>query len=69
MGHKYYAIKRKDVFIESIKDVLYNNSYDYGKYKTKVLTFIKDNDINSISQSLFIRPNVIFSIFNFGLQY
>ena len=62
LGHKYYAIKRKDVYIDSISKLVYNNNFNYINYQKKIETLIIDNDITNFSKQLFLQPNIIFSM-------
>ena len=65
IGHKYYGIKRKDIEINSVSNIMYNTNNNYNKYKIKILTIINDKDINQLSFHLFCRPNCILSMINF----
>ena len=66
IGHKYYGIKRKDVQIHSVCNIMYNiNNYD--RYKSKILQIIKDKDIDQLGKHLFLRPNCILSMILSGL--
>ena len=62
IGHKYYGIKRKDVQIHSVCNIMYNTNNDYNRYKGKILQIIRDKDINQLGKHLFLRPNCILSM-------
>ena len=64
IGHKYYGIKRKDVQIHSVGNIMYNTNNDYSRYKGKILQIIRDGDINSLGKHLFLRPNCVLSMIN-----
>ena len=61
IGHKFYAIKRKEMYIDSIDNLVYRNNNNYQNYATKIDTLIADNDLNTFSKQLFFQPNMIFS--------
>lgn len=42
IGHKYYNIKRREVFIDSVKNIVYNKHNDFQCYKNKIVTFVND---------------------------
>ena len=62
LGHKYYGIKRKDIQVHSVSNIVYNTYNNDVKYKNKIVSFIYNNDINQLSKHLFIRPNCILSM-------
>ena len=62
MGHKYYGIKRKDVQINSVGNIMYNRNNNYDRYQLKISQIIKDKDINQLGKHLFLRPNCILSM-------
>ena len=63
IGHKYYGIKRRSLFIDSVSNFVYKNTLDYIQYKNKILTFVIDNNINQLCKQLFLKPNICASIF------
>ena len=70
MGHKYYAIKRKKQFVDSVYDIVYNENRDYRTYKNKILAIIKSKNANQLATQLFINPNLVFSFIEpFGGTY
>ena len=69
IGHKYYGIKRKDVEVHSVSNMLYNTNNNYDKYKTKILGMIQDKDINQLSKHFFLRPNCILSMLEYCEYY
>ena len=62
LGHKYYGIKRKNLFVNSINNVVYNSNNNYTKYQTKILSFISENNWNDLAKELFLKPNCILSM-------
>ena len=64
LGHKYYGIKRKDVEIHSVNNIMENTNNNYNRYKSKILEIIKDNNVSQLTIHLFLRPNCILSMFN-----
>ena len=62
IGHKYYGIKRKDVQIHSVSNIMYKTNNDYSRYKRKILQIIRDRDMNQLGKHLFLRPNYILSM-------
>ena len=62
LGHKYYGIKRRKIFIDSVSNMAYYNESDYSTYRNKILTLINDENINQLSKQLFIKPNIILSM-------
>ena len=64
LGHKYYGIKRKDVQIHSVNNIIENTYNNYNKFKTKISILIKENDVNQFARHLFLRPNCILSMIN-----
>ena len=64
MGHKFYTIKRKEMFIDSIDHLIYDNNNDYPNFQTKINTLINDNDISKLSKQLFFQPNIVLSLIN-----
>ena len=42
IGHKYYNIKRREVFIDSVKNIVYNKHNDFQCHKNKIVTFVND---------------------------
>ena len=62
MGHKYYAIKQKAIYIDSIESVIYKNNINCEAYSSKIMTIINDSDINRLSKELFYLPNIVFSM-------
>ena len=64
LGHKYYGIKRKDVQVHSVSNILYNSYNNHEKYKRKILEIIHDTNLTQLSMHLFLRPNCVFSIIN-----
>ena len=65
MGHKYYAIKRQETYIDSIDHLIYDNNNDYENFKTKINTIISDNDLDKMSKCLFFQPNLVLSIIKY----
>ena len=63
LGHKYYGIKRKEIQVHSISNIVYNTYSENNKYKTKILSLIKNKDLNQFASHLFLRPNCILSMF------
>ena len=63
IGHKYYSVKRRKLYIDSIDNIVYINNNNYEKYKSKILTFLQNNKINEFIRELFIKPSIIVSIF------
>ena len=35
-GHKYYGVKRRRLFVDSINSIIYDDNY--GNYRDKILT-------------------------------
>ena len=64
LGHKFYGIKRKDVEIHSVNNIMQNTNNNYKRYKLKILELIKDDNINQLTMHLFLRPNCILSMFD-----
>ena len=62
IGHKYYGIKRKDVQINSVCNIMYNRNNNYDRYQAKIKQIIKDKDMNQLGKHLFLRPNCILSM-------
>ena len=62
LGHKYYNIKRKELFINSINNIVYNENGNYQNYKNKILTLINDNNMEQLSYQLFLKPNIVLSM-------
>ena len=62
IGHKYYGIKRRQQFINSVSNEVYNNNSNYQLYKNKIMTLITDNNISQFCKELFIKPNIILSM-------
>ena len=62
LGHKYYGIKRKNLFVNSINNVVYNSNNNYTKYQTKILSFISENNWNDLAKELFLKPNCVLSM-------
>ena len=62
LGHKYYGIKRKNVEINSVSNIMYSTNNNYSKYKNKILEMINDYDINQLGTHLLLRPNCILSM-------
>ena len=64
LGHKYYAIKRKRLFIDSINNIVYNIDNNYIKYKNKICLMIRNNNINDFMYEILIKPSIVISMFN-----
>ena len=64
IGHKYYGIKRRKLFINSIDNIVYNNDNNYEIYKNKIWTLSRYNNINQFSIELILKPNIIISMFS-----
>ena len=64
LGHKYYGIKRKDIQVLSVSNIMYDTYNDDVKYKRKILGLIEDGNLNQLSRHLFLRPNCILSMIN-----
>ena len=62
-GHKYYGVKRRRLFIDSIDNIVYKNDNDYEKYKQKILSLTQNNNINEFAIQLFVKPSIIISMF------
>ena len=62
MGHKFYTIKRKEMEIDSIDHLIYDNSNDYENFKTKMYTLVHDNDLEKLSKQLLFQPNMVLSV-------
>ena len=62
MGHKYYTIKQKQLYINSIENVIYKNNNNCETYSAKIMTIINDSDIDRLSKELFYLPNIVFSM-------
>ena len=62
LGHKYYGIKRKDVQIYSVNNIMMNTFNNYDRYKGKIVSLIKDHDINQLTTHLFLRPNCVLTM-------
>ena len=62
LGHKYYNIKRKELFIDSVNNIVYEQNGNYELYKNKILTIINDNNITQLANELFIKPNIVLSM-------
>ena len=62
LGHKYYGIKRKNLFVNSINNIVYNNNNNYTKYQTKILSFISENNWNDLAKEIFLKPNCVLSM-------
>ena len=62
IGHKYYNVKRRKGFIDSVSNLIYNINEDYLKYKSKIIGFVNDNNINLLAKQLFMKPNIVLSI-------
>ena len=45
------------MFVDSIENLVYDSNNDYKNYKTKILTWLNDNDINKLSKELFFHDN------------
>ena len=69
IGRKYYGIKRKDVQVHSVGNIMYNINNNYKKYSTKILSIVGDGDINQFCMNLFLRPNCILSMITYGKYY
>ena len=65
LGHKYYAIKRKDSQINAVGNIMYNEYNNYEKYSLKIETVVKEDNPNELAIQLFLRPNCIFSMIYF----
>ena len=62
LGHKYYGIKRKNLFINLIKNNIYNIDLNYDRYRIKLEALAKNGDINQLSNQLFLKPNTVLSM-------
>ena len=62
IGHKYYGIKRKDVEIHSVCNIMYNTNNNCEKYKNKILGMINGKNVSQLASHLFLRPNCILSM-------
>ena len=60
VGHKYYGIVRRRLFVDSIDNIVYK--HDYNNYKSKILAIIKEKNINKFAYEIFLRENIICSI-------
>ena len=65
IGHKYYGIKRRRLFIDSIDNIVYNINNNYEKYKNKILSIIQNNNIDQFSIELLMKPSIIMSMFGY----
>ena len=62
--------KKLDIEVHSVGNIMYNINNNYDQYKKKILSIIKDKDINQLAMHLFLRPNCILSMINdHGLNY
>ena len=52
-GHKYYGIKRKDVQINSVLNIMYNRNNNYDTYKSKISQVIKDKILINLVNTYF----------------
>lgn len=66
LGHKYYSVKRRELFINSIYNNVYNINNDYYRYQNKIIALINDNNINELSNQLFLKPHIVLSMFAKG---
>ena len=61
-GHKYYGVKRRKSFIDSIHNIIYNENSDIQLYKGKIISMINQDNLSLLSKEIFLKPNVIMSL-------
>ena len=58
MAHKYYTIKQKAIYIDSIESVIYKNNINCEAYSAKIMTIINDSDMTEIVKLLINDPRI-----------
>ena len=69
-GHKYYGIVRRKLFVHSVDNILFKTNYN--QYKNKIITFVKQNNIEKFSKEILLKQNIIASILHknsLGYEY
>ena len=61
IGHKLYGVVRNEEYIINVNDLI-DNDLDYGKYKSKIMSLVKNKNVNHFGKEMMLRPNYLLSI-------